>query len=121
MKPKLPLGFILTVLALSHAATISQSNAADEKSGKCVMFAARNIAKGSGNFYIYCTISNEKLKIEKGDVLEYDVYLSPDNPLPVGGVDFATDRGSLRDSSAVDQNGIRAHGNFKVKEAVGKW
>src|SRR5678816_3145262 len=71
--------------------------------GAPLMFAARNIAKGNGNFYLYCKISNEKLKIEKGDVLEYDVYLSPDNPLPVGGVDFATDGG------AVSYTHLRAH------------
>src|SRR5436190_910355 len=45
-----------------------------EARGDCLMFAARNIAKGNGNFYIYCNVSNEKLKIEKGDALEYDIY-----------------------------------------------
>ena len=56
------------------------SSPATEPGQTCLMFAARNLAKGDGNFYIYCSFSDQKLKIEPGDALEYDVYVYKDNP-----------------------------------------
>jgi hypothetical protein len=87
------------------------------------MFAASNIAKGGGNFYVYRTFSEQKVEIKPGDVLEYDVYLFAKNPQPVGGIDIDTsDGGYLRDSSsAVDQNKLRAHGDTQLEPAKGKW
>src|SRR3954469_15859285 len=87
----------------------------------CLMFAANNIAKGGGNFFVYTQFSDKRIDLRSGDALEYDVYLNPSNPVPGGGIDFDTDRGSLRDSGSFDQNHLRAHGDAKLELAVGKW
>jgi alpha-mannosidase len=89
----------------------------------CLIFAARNLAKGEGNFYLYCSFSDQKVKIAAGDVLEYDVYLDPANPMPRGGIDIDVDGNhkSLRDTPAVDQNNLRAHGDADLSSASGKW
>src|SRR3954470_14049398 len=89
----------------------------------CLMFAASNIAKGGGNFYVYRAFSEQKLDFAAGDVMEYDVFLYAKNPQPVGGIDIdTTDGGFLRDSStAIDQNKLRAHGDTQLERAKGKW
>src|SRR4051794_30452027 len=89
----------------------------------CLMFAARNLAKGNGNFYVYCSFADDKVKIAPGDALEYDVYLDPANPMPRGGIDVDVDgnHDSLRDTPAVDQNKLRAHGDADLSRAAGKW
>jgi alpha-mannosidase len=108
---------LLLVLAV-FAGVAGIARAADDT---CLMFAARNIAKGGGNFYIYKSFSNEKLAIAKGDVLQYDVYLFKGNPQSGGGVDFDTNRANLRDSHSEDQNQIDAHNGREMKPAEGKW
>src|SRR3954470_8810317 len=89
----------------------------------CLMFAAKNLAKGDGNFYVYCSFADDKVKLAPGDVLEYDVYLDPANPMPVGGIhiDVNDNHDSLRDTPAVDQNHLRAHGDADLSGASGKW
>jgi alpha-mannosidase len=87
----------------------------------CLMAVARNLANGGGNFFLYATFSTQRLAIQPADVLEYDVYLDKANPQPVGGVDVDTGRGNLRDSGAVDQNSLRAHGDTDLRRAVGHW
>src|SRR5262249_55600259 len=57
-----------------------------------------------------------------GDALEYDIYLDPADPIARGGIDIDLDRGpDLRDTSAMDQNGLRAHGDADLARASGKW
>src|ERR1041384_1687143 len=81
---------------------ICASASAGETPDTCVLFAARHIARGDGNFYIYCTISTKRRDFRAGDVLEYDIYLYKPNPVAAGGVDIDTNHGNLRDTSAVD-------------------
>src|SRR4051794_5944458 len=112
---------MMTILLLA-VAMFAQHASAAPANDNCLMFAAANLAKGAGNFYVYCTFAHKRVELHKGDVLEYDIYLSDKNPIPGGGIDFETDRGqSLRDSKAVDQNQLRAHGDAKLKAAVGQW
>src|SRR4051812_42228429 len=87
---------MLLLLAASTARAARAAGAADT----CLMFAASNIAKGGGNFYVYRAFSEQKLEFAGGDVMEYDVYLYAKNPQPVGGVDVDTTDGRfLRDGS----------------------
>lgn len=99
--------------------------AAPQTSDTCLMFSARNIAKGKANFFCYYAFSTESVPIRKGDVLEYDVFLDAANPVARGGVDVETDSPSpkpwLRDTDARDQNGLKAHGNSNLKQALGQW
>lgn len=95
---------------------------AAEPAGTCLLFAGTNISDGSANFFIYSAFSDKRIDLRKGDVLEYEVYLSPANPIAGGGIDFDTDGANLRDSGAVDQNNLRAHADAKLDQhAVGKW
>src|SRR3954462_13985245 len=96
------------ILAIFAILFISAPAMAAEPNDMCLMFGARNIAKGNGNFYMYVPFSSKKLTIEKGDVLSYDVYLDKADPYAAGGVDIDTDRGNLRDSAAVDQDNHKA-------------
>jgi len=61
------------MLSIATALAISSAHAAEDT---CLMFAARNIAKGGGNFYIYRSFSKEKVDLIKGDALEYDVEMA---------------------------------------------
>ena len=85
------------------------------------MFAATNIAKGDGDFFVYVPIHVEKRTIAAGDVLEYDIYLDKGNPAAVGGIEFTVTGGSLYKSGAADRDGIRANGKTPLPAAVGKW
>src|SRR3954454_23993163 len=119
--------FVVVALLLTStcpaatAATPTTKDDGPRSSASCLMFVARNLARGGGNFYIYQTFSREKLDLKKGDVLEYDIYLAQANPEPVGGIDLDTEKANLRDTGAVDQAGVRAHGNSALTAAVGKW
>lgn len=107
----------LAALALGFAA---RAQAAPEDT--CLMFAARNISNGGGNLYIYYVFSEQPVKIEAGDVLEYEVFLVPQQPSPVGGIEINfTDGANLRDSGAKDQEGIGTHGGNALPAAVGRW
>jgi alpha-mannosidase len=108
---------ILAIVGLAPAPMNSQADDHDT----CLMFAAKNIAKGSGNFYCYVQFSDQQVTLRKGDKLEYDIYLSRSNPEPKGGIDFNLGGTSLRGSGAVDQNNIRAHGDGSLPQAFGKW
>lgn len=115
---------LLACLALSLICTLDVVLARQAQPDTCLMFMATNLAKGNGNFFIYYQFSSQRVKIEKGDTLEYDLYLDKSNPVEKGGVDFEHDgpgRNSLRDSGSVDQNNQRAHGDSLLKDAVGKW
>jgi alpha-mannosidase len=92
------------------------------KEDTCLLVAAECISKGRGNFYLYYKISEEKIRIAKGDRLEYDVFIHSTSPELKGGIDFQlASGGSLRDSNAVDQDGLRAHGDSILEKAGGRW
>src|SRR4051794_26837359 len=78
--------------------------AKDEPRDTCLMFAARNIAKGNANFFIYVNFAKGGATIAKGDNLEYDIFLDPKIPAQTGGVDFDTDDANFRDTRTPDQN-----------------
>lgn len=97
----------------------------------CIFFCAENLAKGPGNWYLYVPFSDSHYTIQKGDVLEYEVYLPEFNPVMKGGIDIAVDRQNvpdelkalpaLRETHLKDQNGIRLHGDGILEPARGKW
>jgi alpha-mannosidase len=104
------------MLSVALAALMAQ--APDDVIG----FVSENLAKGNGNFLTYFRFSDQKLTVQEGDVLVYDVLLDPKNPSPKGGVDVEFDQGvGFRDRGAIDQNGLRAHGDALLNQAVGKW
>ncbi|HZZ44182.1 MAG TPA: glycoside hydrolase family 38 C-terminal domain-containing protein [Tepidisphaeraceae bacterium] len=114
----------LMIVSLAAAAALCSTYAkgADASADTCLMFAARNISNPGPNFYLYYTFSNQGLDIKKGDVLEYDIYLSPTNPMAGGGIDFdTTGNVSLRDTQSEDQNHLRAHPNTSLPQATGHW
>ncbi len=93
------------------------------KTDTCLCFISENLAKGNGNWFTYFKISDQQLVIKEGDVLRYEVFLDPRNPVAKGGMDVdpADNSDALRDTGAVDQNGLRAHGDAMLTPAVGKW
>src|SRR2546430_2127932 len=105
---------LLTAVQAFAASTTAPSDT-------CLMAVARNISSGGGNMYLYCAFSRQDVTFQKGDVLEYDVYVLKRSPQARGGIDIDTDRGNLRDSQSLDDQGIRAHGDAALKPAVGKW
>ncbi|HEY0867829.1 MAG TPA: alpha-mannosidase, partial [Fimbriimonas sp.] len=85
-------------------------------------FVSENLAKGNGNFHTYYRFSDQKLTLQPGDVLVYDILLDPKNPSAKGGIDIEFQGGGdLRDSGALDQSGRRAHGDAILTDAVGRW
>jgi alpha-mannosidase len=95
--------------------------AKEPASDTCLMFAARNIAKGNANFFLYVTFAKERIAISSGDSLEYDIFLSATNPTPTGGVDFETEMGGFRDVRLPDQNGASSHPGIELPAAKRKW
>jgi hypothetical protein len=71
-----------------------------------------NYGSSFGNAFAYQQIWNGSYTIVAGDVLQYSVWISSSSPQIMAGVDVIFSDGStLRDSGAVDQNGINAHPN----------
>lgn len=114
---------LLTACLLLFAPQANKSSLTLPQSDTCLAFISTNLAKGNGNWFTYMRISDQQVPIKPGDVLQYDVFLDPRNPVPKGGVDVDfTDNGvALRDLGLTDQNGIRAHGDGEIMPAVGKW
>lgn len=120
--------FVVAVLMVLIGVTVSADAAAQEANNQgsgakdtCLMFVARNISTPGDNFFLYEKFSNRRMKIKKGDVLEYDIYLAQSNPIAGGAIDIETNSGNLRDSGSMDQNGLLAHPDTILKQAVGKW
>jgi alpha-mannosidase len=115
----------IAVTWLIAARAIAVAPATAPGADTCLIFAATNLAVGEGNFFVYCTFSEQRVKLAPGDALEYDVYLDPANPTGRGGIDleFAGHQGrALRDTSATDQAGERAHPDADLtRHAIGKW
>ncbi len=90
--------------------------------GDCIGLVDSNLAKGPDNFFLYVKFSSLHIRIKQGDVLSYDVFLSPNDPMPKGGIDITFSNGdSLRDSHIPDQNGIDSHGDGLLTPAVDHW
>ncbi len=89
----------------------------------CLGFTTVNEAGASGNRFVYYRFSAQRLQVRPGDVLEYDVFLDPANPVSGGGidVDFDDSGSSLRDSETLDDHGITAHGDARLPAASGAW
>lgn len=88
-----------------------------------MVFVAENLARGDGNWFVYYRFSSMRLQIRAGDALEYTILMDPKNPVAKGGVDvdFADSDLPLRDLGLLDQNGVRAHGDGLLGQAVGQW
>lgn len=98
----------------------------------CLLVSAENLARGGGNFFLYCQISTQNYTFQAGDRLEYDILLPAGNPSPKGGVDAdlreddslkgrLKDVPWLRDAGIEDQKGIRLHGDGALEPAKDRW
>ncbi|MCG3125348.1 MAG: hypothetical protein CHACPFDD_00166 [Phycisphaerae bacterium] len=113
------------------ALVIAPFAVAHDDDERCLLVSAVNLAQGRGNWFTYIQISDAAYTIEKGDHLEFDIYLPTDAPVLKGGVDadlrreglpeLAHGRTWMRDCGLVDQNGIRQHGDGILEPAKGKW
>lgn len=114
---------LCSVLPLLLVALAQQGAKPATQSDTCLAFVARNLAKGSDNFFAYFSFSKNHLKIASGDTLVYSIFLDPSNPEPKGGLDMSFTDGSpeFRELKVLDQNGLRSHGDSLLKQAVGKW
>jgi DNA-binding beta-propeller fold protein YncE len=87
----------------------------------CLQFKA--FVSGTGNSFWYRDISHPSYIVVSGDVLEYDIYFPASSTNKTGGVDIEFSDGSnLRDSGAVDQNGVSVHPSTNLSSrAVDQW
>ncbi|MGE5549881.1 MAG: hypothetical protein ACM3ZC_05030 [Bacteroidota bacterium] len=117
-------GLLFMVLALSLAASVILSAEASlSPSGDVLKFTATSSESRASTKYWYWMISNEAYTFQKGDALEYDVYLETDGP-GLGAVEVFNNDGTwFRDQEDwLDQNGRRGHpGTDIAKLAFGKW
>ncbi len=113
------------------AAMLPAAAAADPPAGKdndtCLLF----YGKGQGHrraHLIHC-ISKRRVRIARGDVLEYEIFVPSKSLVNNGGVDVLfTDQRMRRfrdvqvdGKSVTDQNGIPSHPAARLDRAVGKW
>jgi hypothetical protein len=76
----------------------------------------------AGDCYYYRGIASPDYTLQPGDILEYDVYISPLSPTGQSGVDLIATGWRLRDSGAVDQNGVGASPYTDIGSyARGRW
>src|SRR5688500_15915907 len=107
------------MLSLVALVALSAPGQADH----CLAFVSQNLAKGNGNWFTYYRFSSNRVRFDAGDVLEYRIFLSPQNPIAKGGIDVQFEGGGtpLRDTGSLDDKGVRAHGDGLLTGAVGKW
>ncbi len=120
---RLVLPFLVVPLVVIVSRAVERPASPHQATKECIAFVSANLAKGKGNYFTYLEFSTQRLTVKTGDVLAYDIFLSPKNPVAKGGIDVSFDDNgdALRDTGVTDQNGIRAHGDGLLKEAVGKW
>ncbi len=116
---------------VAAAAQAASLGSAVEKADLCLVVVAENIAEGQGNFYLYAQISDAAYTIQKGDRLEYDIYLPGSNPMLRGGVDADFKRKDLpaeldsrpwlRDQRLVDARDLYLHGDSDLEPARDRW
>ena len=72
--------------------------------------------------YSYMTIAKDKIKIEPGDHLEYDIFIDITSPLSQAGVElhFVSGR-CMRESFIMDQNDMWSHPLTNLFDAVDTW
>jgi len=114
-----------------HDEDAPTSRPADDGVDRCIGLFAENLADGPGNWLVYIQISKAAHTFEKGDHLEYDVYLPGDSPELKGGVDIDFKTAGLssefsarpyaRDNGFVDQNKLKLHGDAILSQANGAW
>ena len=114
-------GCLVALFAFGACGTMMAEEVAPPKDDTCLVAIGTCLAKGEGNFFLYQQFSSRSLTIQKGDVLEYDIYVMPSNPELSGAVDIEFDLGCFRDSNAKDQNGLNASAGEDLVNAVGKW
>lgn len=102
--------------------TLRKASAPEGQGQNCLGLIDQNLAKGPDNFYLYLRFSSQRVTIQKGDVLTYEVFLGPNNPEPKGGIDVNFNgTAALRDHHIPDQNGIDSHGDGFLGPAVDHW
>lgn len=92
--------------------------------GEDALDLAFTLVGTGGNTYHYAALSGiTSYTFQAGDVLEYDVYWPARRLGPQRiAVDLSTAAAVLRDSGAVDQNGLSAHPSIDLSaRASGKW
>jgi alpha-mannosidase len=116
------LGFATTGGAAEKASAPAQLQAGkpEPAARTCLLLVGSCLANG-GNSYLYQQFSNAKLKVQAGDVLQYEVFLAGSNPNPKGGLDIEGGGISLRDSGTNDANGLRTHGDALLEQARNHW
>ncbi len=72
--------------------------------------------------YSYVTIANDRIKIQDGDHLEYDIFIDITSPLSQAGLEmhFVSGR-CMRESMIIDQNGMWSHPLTNLYDAVETW
>jgi len=107
---------------ISFLASVPCARPAMQEPERCLFASAKNLARGTGNFFAYSRISEQVVEVRAGDRLEYDLFVLSSSPAARGGIDVQfDDASSLRDSSAVDDAGRRAHGDAPLEAASGAW
>lgn len=127
------LTFSVVAVALAHPGHDDESPTTRpaEEVDRCLALFAENLADGPGNWLVYIEISKTPYTFQKGDHLEYDIYLPGDSPELKGGVDcdfkekglaseFAA-RPYARDHGFVDQNKLKLHGDAILTQAKDAW
>jgi len=104
----------------SNKLTVYKNSADLLQTNPAVLLASYNMV-ASGNSYVYeSLIGILPYIIKSGDTVEYDVYWV--NTLTCIAADLTTTAGTLRDSGAVDQNGLSAHPNTNLDTyALNQW
>lgn len=102
-----------------------------ENVDRCLALFAENLSDGPGNWLVYIEISKSPYTFQKGDHLEYDIYLPGDSPELKGGVDFDFKEKGLpsefaahpyaREHGFVDQNKLKLHGDAILTHAKDAW
>lgn len=102
-----------------------------ESVDRCLALFAENLADGPGNWLVYIEISKTPYTFQKGDHLEYDIYLPGDSPELKGGIDCDFKNKELpsefaahpyaREHGFVDQNKLKLHGDAILTPAKDAW
>ena len=114
--------FLTSTTVMAAGSKTPNALSVGKSSDQCMAMVDKNLAKGPTNFFIYLRFSSKHVKIQNGDILQYDIFLDPKNPMPKVGVDVNFNDGStLRDAHIPDQNGIDSHGDGILTPAVDHW
>lgn len=110
----------LILLAIPCLAVLQPDPVNTEES--VLMMVGNNLSR-DGNFYLYYPVSTKEVVVQKGDTLEYDLFIPGRSTETNGAVDldFTDESFLLRDSGIVDQNGLRIHPNEPMPRAKDTW